>query len=119
MMLVVSIAPDKPAASANGTVSPSAIPITMSLTVSEPVKCRLQRGVLRLLGNLTKFVEILGRIISGNSVVLTESFQQHQPSEVSEFGEFELFNGNREFALELAFLQILGHKAQKKYQHKH
>src|SRR5207247_8687788 len=45
MMLVVSIAPDKPAASANGTVSPSAIPITMSLTVSEPVKCRSMCGV--------------------------------------------------------------------------
>src|SRR2546427_6360507 len=45
MMLVVLIAPDKPAANANGTVSPSAIPITMSLTVSEPVKCRSMCGV--------------------------------------------------------------------------
>jgi len=33
------MAPEMPAASAKGTVSPSDIPITMSLTVSPPRKC--------------------------------------------------------------------------------
>jgi len=34
-----STAPDKPAATAKGTVRPSDIPITMSRTDSESVKC--------------------------------------------------------------------------------
>jgi hypothetical protein len=33
------IAPDRPAASANGTVSPSDMPMTTSRTVSPAVKC--------------------------------------------------------------------------------
>jgi hypothetical protein len=45
MMLVESTAPDNPAANANGTVNPSDIPITMSLTISDPVKCRSMCGV--------------------------------------------------------------------------
>jgi hypothetical protein len=44
-LTVVLIAPDRPAANANGTVNPSDIPITMSLTVSDPVKCRSMCGV--------------------------------------------------------------------------
>ena len=38
-MCVDAIAPDIPAASANGTVRPSAMPMTTSRTVSPPVKC--------------------------------------------------------------------------------
>src|SRR5450432_3277025 len=45
MMRVVMSAPDNPAASANGTVSPSAIPITTSRTNSEAVKCVSTCGV--------------------------------------------------------------------------
>ena len=36
---VESTAPDSPAAKAKGTVRPSAIPMTMSRTVAEDVKC--------------------------------------------------------------------------------
>src|ERR1700722_16083138 len=45
MMRVVVSAPDSPAASAKGTVSPSAMPITMSRTNSEAVKCDSTCGV--------------------------------------------------------------------------
>src|SRR5438093_13439540 len=45
MMRVVSTAPDKPAASANGTVRPSAMPMTMSRTVAVPVKWRSMWGI--------------------------------------------------------------------------
>src|SRR5438552_19210863 len=45
MIRVVVSAPDKPAASANGTVSPSAIPITTSRTNSDAVKCFSTCGV--------------------------------------------------------------------------
>jgi len=39
MTMEVELAtPESPAASANGTVNPSDIPITTSLTISEPVK---------------------------------------------------------------------------------
>jgi hypothetical protein len=38
MMRVVSTVPDRPAASAKGTVSPSDMPMTRSRTVAEPVK---------------------------------------------------------------------------------
>jgi hypothetical protein len=47
MMAVESTAPDRPAASAKGTVNPSAIPMTMSRTVSLAVKWR---SVCRVLG---------------------------------------------------------------------
>src|SRR5580704_5022104 len=39
MMRVAATAPERPAARANGTVSPSAMPITTSRTNSEAVKC--------------------------------------------------------------------------------
>src|SRR6266436_1343964 len=42
---VVVSAPDNPAASANGTVNPSAIPITISRTNSDAVKCFSTCGV--------------------------------------------------------------------------
>src|ERR1700722_8405175 len=45
MMRVVVEAPDNPAASAKGTVRPSAIPITMSRTNSDAVKCDSTCGV--------------------------------------------------------------------------
>src|SRR5712691_243770 len=45
MTRVDSTAPDRPAASAKGTVNPSAIPITMSRIVSEAVKCFSTCGV--------------------------------------------------------------------------
>src|SRR5262249_35339412 len=45
MMLVASTAPDRPAARAKGTVRPSDMPITMSRTVSEAVKCLSTCGV--------------------------------------------------------------------------
>src|SRR5262245_7715091 len=45
MMAVDSTAPERPAASANGTVRPSAIPMTTSRTVSVAVKWRSWCGV--------------------------------------------------------------------------
>src|SRR5438876_398560 len=45
MIRVVVLAPDNPAANANGTVSPSAIPITISRTNSDAVKCFSTCGV--------------------------------------------------------------------------
>src|SRR5712692_550564 len=45
MTRVDSTAPDRPAASAKGTVSPSDMPITMSRIVSEAVKCFSTCGV--------------------------------------------------------------------------
>src|SRR5271170_6241111 len=45
MIRVVVSAPDNPAASANGTVRPSAIPMTMSRTNSDAVKCDSTCGV--------------------------------------------------------------------------
>src|SRR5262245_3088572 len=45
MMVVASTAPDNPAARAKGTVRPSDMPITMSRTVSEAVKCLSTCGV--------------------------------------------------------------------------
>src|ERR1700678_1912624 len=45
MMRLVVSAPDKPAASAKGTVRPSAIPMTMSRTNSDAVKCDSTCGV--------------------------------------------------------------------------
>src|ERR1043165_8903043 len=49
MIPVWAIAPVSPAASANGTVSPSAMPITMSRTTSLDVKCRSIWGVWGIL----------------------------------------------------------------------
>src|SRR5271165_6499866 len=44
-MLAASTAPDNPAARAKGTVNPSDMPITMSRTVSDEVKCFSMCGV--------------------------------------------------------------------------
>ncbi len=46
MMQVESTAPESPAASANGTVRPSDMPMTMFRTVREPVKCCSVWGVV-------------------------------------------------------------------------
>src|SRR3954471_9056183 len=51
-MCVEPTVPDSPAASANGTVSPSDIPITMSRTVSPDVKCFSVCGVSGMHHNL-------------------------------------------------------------------
>src|SRR5580658_8773580 len=56
MMRVVVSAPDNPAASAKGTVRPSAIPMTMSRTNSEAVKCDSTCGVCGIF-----FLRILAR----------------------------------------------------------
>jgi hypothetical protein len=45
VMLLDATAPDNPAANANGTVRPSDMPITMSRTDSEAVKCFSTSGV--------------------------------------------------------------------------
>jgi len=55
MMPVVPTAPDKPAASAKGTVNPSDIPMTMSRTVSDAVKCRSMCGVCGMLFSVLLF----------------------------------------------------------------
>src|SRR5262245_12014330 len=57
MMPVASTAPDKPAARAKGTVKPSDMPITMSRTVSEAVKCFSACGVCGI-GRSLAFLEI-------------------------------------------------------------
>src|SRR5579862_1054456 len=58
MMRVVVSAPDSPAASAKGTVRPSAIPITMSRTNSEAVKCDSTCGVCGIFLQVTSSVRI-------------------------------------------------------------
>jgi hypothetical protein len=40
-------APDRPAASAKGTVRPSDMPMTTSRTISDPVKCCSKCGAIR------------------------------------------------------------------------
>src|SRR6185295_14280010 len=54
MMLVLSTAPDNPAASAKGTVRPSDIPITRSRTTSLDVKCRSICGVCGIEGSFKR-----------------------------------------------------------------
>src|SRR5579864_6163485 len=61
MMRVVISAPESPAASAKGTVSPSAIPITMSRTNSEAVKCDSTCGVCGIFFQVSPSVGIPGR----------------------------------------------------------
>src|SRR5271165_675024 len=61
MMRVVVSAPDNPAASANGTVSPSAIPITISRTNSEAVKCDSTCGVCGIFFQVSPSVRISDR----------------------------------------------------------
>src|ERR1700685_3668396 len=60
MSVVVSAAPVKPAARANGTVRPSDIPITMSRTIADDVKCFSTCGVVGIVnsilnGQLTRY----------------------------------------------------------------
>ncbi len=55
---VLSIAPLNPAASANGTVSPSLIPMTKSRTFSEDLKCCSSKIKL-FLGNYEKEDDLL------------------------------------------------------------
>src|SRR5258708_6443618 len=55
---VVVSAPDNPAASANGTVSPSAIPITISRTNSDAVKCFSTCGVCGIFFQVSPSVRI-------------------------------------------------------------
>src|SRR2546422_11519302 len=50
MTAVVATAPESPAASANGTVRPSDIPMTMSRTVLPAVKCFSTWGVCGMSG---------------------------------------------------------------------
>jgi hypothetical protein len=52
MTCVALIAPESPAARANGTVSPSAMPITMSRTASLEVKWRSMCGVCGMFASL-------------------------------------------------------------------
>src|ERR1700733_1878370 len=61
MMRVVVSAPDSPAASAKGTVSPSAIPITISRTNSEAVKCDSTCGVCGIFFQVSPSVGISSR----------------------------------------------------------
>src|SRR5580700_6388218 len=61
MMRVVVSAPDNPAASAKGTVRPSAIPMTMSRTNSEAVKCDSTCGVCGILFQVSPSVGIPSR----------------------------------------------------------
>src|SRR3984885_10738820 len=61
MMRVVVSAPDNPAARANGTVRPSAIPMTMSRTNSEAVKCDSTCGVCGIFFQVSPSVGIPGR----------------------------------------------------------
>src|SRR5690348_5658515 len=58
MMRVEVSAPESPAASANGAVSPSAIPITTSRTNSEAVKCFSTCGVCGILFQVSPSVGI-------------------------------------------------------------
>src|SRR5271156_5918377 len=61
MIRVVVSAPDNPAASAKGTVSPSAIPITMSRTNSEAVKWDSTCGVCGIFFQVSPSVGIASR----------------------------------------------------------
>src|SRR5580700_8609335 len=61
MMRVVVSAPDNPAASAKGTVRPSAIPMTMSRTNSEAVKCDSTCGVCGIFFQVSPSVGISSR----------------------------------------------------------
>src|ERR1700733_6145927 len=61
IMRVLVSAPDNPAASAKGTVRPSAIPMTMSRTNSEAVKCDSTCGVCGIFFQVSPSVGIPGR----------------------------------------------------------
>src|SRR5260370_30370636 len=61
MTRVPLTAPDRPAASANGTVNPSDIPMTISRTKSEAVKCFSRCGVCGMSLEVFSSVRILVR----------------------------------------------------------
>ena len=50
MIFVEDTAAESPAASANGTVEPSAMPITTSRTDADPVKCFSTCGIVGMAG---------------------------------------------------------------------
>src|SRR5713226_3752211 len=81
MIRVVVSAPDSPAASANGTVSPSAIPITISRTNSDAVKCFSTCGVCGIFFQVSPSVGI-GR--SGN--LLGSSLGYNLAAAIAPFG---------------------------------
>src|ERR1700685_3730973 len=60
-MWLLSTAPERPAASAKGTVSPSDIPITTSRTTSPAVKCRSMCGVCGIVFQVWMFAYICQR----------------------------------------------------------
>src|SRR5580765_2089566 len=61
-------APDSPAASANGTVRPSDIPMTTSRTVSPAVKCRSTCGVCGIAGRPCLSSDVVLNIVGGSSL---------------------------------------------------
>src|SRR5258707_7612419 len=83
MMRVVMSAPDNPAASANGTVSPSAIPITISRTNSDAVKCFSTCGVCGIFFQVSPSVGIgrsrnlLGSSLGYNLAAAIAPFGSH------------------------------------------
>src|SRR5438477_9599093 len=61
MILVAATAPDRPAAKANGTVRPSAMPMTTSRTNAEEVKCFSTCGVCGIFLQVSPSVGIFRR----------------------------------------------------------
>src|SRR5258708_25679702 len=78
---VVVSAPDNPAASANGTVRPSAIPITISRTNSDAVKCFSTCGVCGIFFQVSPSVGI-GR----SRYLFRGSFSYNLAATVAAFG---------------------------------
>src|ERR1700735_4551365 len=80
MIRVVVVAPDSPAASAKGTVRPSAIPITMSRTYSEAVKWDSTCGVCGIFFQVSPSVgsssrrNLLGRSLGHNLSAAVAAF---------------------------------------------
>src|SRR6266481_4861448 len=83
MIRVVVLAPDNPAANANGTVSPSAIPITISRTNSDAVKCFSTCGVCGIFFQVSPSVRIgrsrnlFGSSLSYNLAAAVAAFGSH------------------------------------------
>src|SRR5690348_12556811 len=87
---VLPTAPESPAASANGTVSPSDIPITTSRTLSLAVKCRSRCGVCGMTSSvLPELPEMLsgahhrGRLRNDNDTDRAIGFEYGQPDLLS------------------------------------
>ncbi|OWK35304.1 Biphenyl-2,3-diol 1,2-dioxygenase [Fimbriiglobus ruber] len=73
MISVASTAPDRPAARANGTVMPSDMPITMSRTVSEAMKCFSTCGVCGMSSSLRGALGDTPRAIGVTAQVIPEA----------------------------------------------